>query len=249
MSVINEASGVTPFRQVAEALRAAIQSGQLVLGERLPPARELAERYGVALTTAVKATDELRREGLIETARGKGSFVRARPTLIRHGAQRYKRSNARLPGTQLTAETGYAKASRDLATRLSVEIDDELSVVHYRWMTEDGQPLQQSSQWEPLKLTAGTSIEIPDTTGDQTVIMRYDSIGIHVDRVDEEIRTRMPSTTESESLQIGAGTPVFEIRRTHWAEDIAVETANIVIRGDRIVISTTHHVPDLPPTA
>lgn len=245
MSIINESSGVSPFRQVAGALRTEIQSGELKVGERLPSARELAERYGVALTTVVRATEELRKEGLVQTERGRGSFVKALPTLVRQGEQRYRRMNTPIPGTQLTARTGRTTATSEIADRLNVEIGDELTVVHYFWTTNtDGQPLQQSTQWEPSRLTSGTAIEVPDTSGEQTVIMRFDSIGIRVDKVIEEVRTRMPSTAESATLEIVAGIPVFELRRTHWASELAVETASIVIRGDRVVISTVHDVPD-----
>lgn len=241
---VNDASGIAPFRQVAAALRGALRVGEFDVGERLPSSRELAAQYDVSLTTAVRAMEELRREGLIETRRGRGSYVRARPVLIRAGSQRYLRKNSPLGGTELTARTGSAEADRQLARRLRVEVGDELSVVHYFWRTVDGRPLQMSTQWEPLTLTRGTPVEEPATRAGLTVIERFDSIGIHVDHVDEDISTRMPSATESEVLQMTPGTPVFEIIRTHWASRLAVETATIVIRGDRMVIATTHRVPD-----
>lgn len=69
-----------PYRQIAEALRRRIRSGDLAPGARLPAVHELAEEYGVAPGTANSAIAALREEGLVFTQHGKGSFVRSRST-------------------------------------------------------------------------------------------------------------------------------------------------------------------------
>jgi len=253
--MINEATGVTPSQQVASALRDEIAAGRLATGERIPAARELAEQFGVALTTAVRAVEQLRDEGLLETRRGRGSYVRRRPELFRRGDNRYRRNPEGLaPNRSESAEGGWTdevdskrwreNASAEIAARLDIAEGDSVTVARYRW-TVDGEPIQVGTQWEPLKLTAGTPIEEPvdGTRGNPGVLQRFDSIGLYIDRVTEETRTRMPSSSESELLHLSAGIPIFDIRRTHWAGDTPVETANIAIRGDRMVITTTHDVP------
>jgi len=64
-----------PYVQVADSLRAAIRSGALPPGTRLPSGRDLANRYGVALMTVQKATDVLRSERLVRSHQGRGVFV------------------------------------------------------------------------------------------------------------------------------------------------------------------------------
>jgi DNA-binding FadR family transcriptional regulator len=62
---------------IADQIRAAIVSGQLGAGERLPPERELAEQFGVSRVTVRDALRGLEAMGLIEVrvgARG-GAFV------------------------------------------------------------------------------------------------------------------------------------------------------------------------------
>jgi GntR family transcriptional regulator len=66
-----------PYVQVADALRTAIRDGQLAPGQRLPPGRELATQFGVALMTARKAIDALRTDGLVISQQGRGVFVTA----------------------------------------------------------------------------------------------------------------------------------------------------------------------------
>ncbi|MDY6962784.1 MAG: PLP-dependent aminotransferase family protein, partial [Pseudomonadota bacterium] len=68
------------YRALAEALTAAIGSGALKPGARLPPQRELAQALGVDLTTVTRAYNVARQRGLID-GRGKaGSFVRETAT-------------------------------------------------------------------------------------------------------------------------------------------------------------------------
>lgn len=250
---INEASGVSLYRQVAAAVREAIQSGTYRTGNRLPPAEELATQYGVGRVTALRAIADLQAEGFVVTKRGQGTYVRGVPELLRYGVDRYRRrpdgvspnvEESRAGGWQaeIEAEPSYVATDSDVASRLGIAQASELSVIHYRWMTENDQPIQISTQWEPLSITSGTTIEKPPTSGIPDVITRFDSIGIHVDRVEELARTRMPTVAESAALMIGAGTPVLFIQRTHWAGRTAVETADITIRGDRMAIVTSHIV-------
>lgn len=68
--------GPTPLHhQVYADLRAALDAGDWAPGDRLPPERELARRYGCSLITVRHALDELSREQRIERTRGRGTFV------------------------------------------------------------------------------------------------------------------------------------------------------------------------------
>ena len=63
------------YRQVYEQMRAAILSGQMARGEKLPPTRELAGSLGLNRTTIAAAYELLEGEGLIKGHVGRGSFV------------------------------------------------------------------------------------------------------------------------------------------------------------------------------
>lgn len=63
--------------QIAERLRAGIQTGYFAPGEYLPSESELNRLFGVSRTTARAALDKLRHEGLITRKSGRGSIVSA----------------------------------------------------------------------------------------------------------------------------------------------------------------------------
>ena len=68
-------SGTPKYQQLYDKIRAAIESGRLARGEKLPPTRELAGSLGLNRTTVAAAYERLESEGLIKGHVGRGSFV------------------------------------------------------------------------------------------------------------------------------------------------------------------------------
>ena len=67
------------YLAIANAIGAAMDRGALAPGDRLPPHRALAAALGVDLTTVTRAYTEARRRGLLDSAVGRGTFVRRAP--------------------------------------------------------------------------------------------------------------------------------------------------------------------------
>lgn len=64
------------YREFAEALKRAIDRGEIPLGTVLPPERALAKALAVSRSTVVAAYDRLKVEGWIESRQGSGTWVR-----------------------------------------------------------------------------------------------------------------------------------------------------------------------------
>ncbi len=76
-----EAGPIPLHHQVYTDLRGALDDGEWKPGDRLPPERELAARYGCSLITVRRALGELAREGRLDRGRGRGTFVTVPPIL------------------------------------------------------------------------------------------------------------------------------------------------------------------------
>ena len=63
------------YRQIAEDLRAQIESGELEPGQQLRTELELRERYNASRNTVRDAIKWLTNLGLVETKPGQGTFV------------------------------------------------------------------------------------------------------------------------------------------------------------------------------
>ncbi len=67
------------YYQIYSALLTRIKTGELAAGAALPSERQIAEDYGVARLTVVKALDLLARDNLISKQHGRGTFVLPQP--------------------------------------------------------------------------------------------------------------------------------------------------------------------------
>jgi DNA-binding GntR family transcriptional regulator len=73
-----KASGISGagYREIAQALRESIQSGDLAPGVLLPSESEVCRRWTVSRVTARRALNALEDDGLIDTVAGRGRFVK-----------------------------------------------------------------------------------------------------------------------------------------------------------------------------
>ncbi len=72
---VDTSSSQSIHDQLAGQLRHAIAEGDLVPGQKLAPARDLADSLGVNVHTLLRAFKTLRDEGLLEVRRGRGTIV------------------------------------------------------------------------------------------------------------------------------------------------------------------------------
>ncbi|MGY3438922.1 MULTISPECIES: GntR family transcriptional regulator [unclassified Marinovum] len=58
-----------------------IAAGRLIIGERLPPEREMAQGLGVSVGTLRKSLAELEKKGMLERVQGSGNYIREAATV------------------------------------------------------------------------------------------------------------------------------------------------------------------------
>src|SRR3954470_6511792 len=68
------------YAQLDRAIRAAIATGKIGPGARLPTVRQMAVDLAVNANTVARVYAQLERDGILETQRGVGTFVRDVPT-------------------------------------------------------------------------------------------------------------------------------------------------------------------------
>jgi len=81
---LSELSDEPLHAQISRQIRAKILSHDLVGGEALPSIRGLAKEQRVSVITVQRAYDDLEREGLVWSRRGKGFWVAAIPEERKH---------------------------------------------------------------------------------------------------------------------------------------------------------------------
>jgi GntR family transcriptional regulator len=74
---VDASSGVPIYVQIVQQIKRFVALGVLAAGEQLPTVKQLAVDLTVNPNTVARAYRDLERDGVIETAVGRGSFVRS----------------------------------------------------------------------------------------------------------------------------------------------------------------------------
>lgn len=86
--MLNRASAIPLYLQVANHLVERIESGELAAGAQLPTEQELMATYGVSRVTVRQAAAILKQQGRLIVSRGKGKFITGRTLTHDLGALR-----------------------------------------------------------------------------------------------------------------------------------------------------------------
>ncbi|MBD9733914.1 GntR family transcriptional regulator [Streptomyces sp. H28] len=238
------------YQRIADSLREAIRSGEYGPGDRLPGENDLMATHGVARMTARQALGVLREEGIAESRKGAGVFVRAFRPLRRRGIQRLARDqwgngrsiwSADVEARNLQVDqvtVGEETAPEHIGAVLGLAAEDAACVRRRRFVL-DGKPVLLATSYLPLSLVAGSAVTREDT-GPGGTYARLAELGHEPVHFREEVRSRMPSPDEVTQLSLAPGTPVILICRTAFTDqgrpvevnEMTLDAASYVLEYD-----------------
>ncbi|WP_424861673.1 GntR family transcriptional regulator [Streptomyces sp. MMS24-I29] len=234
-------------RDIADALRKRIRSGELAPGVRLPGEPALVKSYGVAKETARRALMLLVSEGLAVRRKGSGTYVREFQPIRRVANRRLAQEGWGTGRSIWSSDVGErpmqvtdlrvyeAPAPADVARALDLTEGTPV-IVRDRLFTVEGEPVQAAVSYLPAELVRHSPIAQEDT-GPGGTYARLAELGAKPVRFIEELRSRMPSQEESERLRLADGTPVVEIYRTALTDqDRPVEVNRMLLDAGAYVM-------------
>jgi GntR family transcriptional regulator len=252
---MTESSGKDPGRAeeprhviLATTLREAIQRGDFSPGERLPPERELADRFQASRTTVRLALSALKSQGLIGSGQGQGTYVRkARPIRVlamdqdraarraEHHAATFNAEAARQGrvGRQDIREVATVPATAETGRWLAVPEGTDL-LVRRRIMLVDEEPYQLGDSYYVNELVRDTAIAIPKPVEEGVLTVLERVSGRPIPYYIDELSFRMPTPEESEILKLDPGVCVVRVVRVAYdAEEKPLEAFDQLLAGDK----------------
>lgn len=232
----------TPYLAVADALRARIAAGEWAVGDKLPSRARIAEEYGVGASVAQRAMERLIIEGLLEGRSGSGTYVRRPRERLRMVRSRHREHRGGSPfradmrehgraGTWESRSVARVPASAEIAERLAIPAGDHCVHTSYEFMA-DGLPVQLSQSWEPMAITDGTPVVLPEMgpLAGMGVVERMRAIDVVIETAVELPRPGRATQEEANLLGVSIGDLLVRIERTYYdTTGRPVETADIVV--------------------
>jgi GntR family transcriptional regulator len=239
------------YAQVIEAIQRRIEGGEYPPGSLLPSEHQLADEFGIARPTVVRALRVLRQDGWIETQQGKGSFVRGRPALAamvsqRRGQAELDRDESQEPGELIEAR--MAKLPQRVAALLGASAGEPLGagrelLCRRRLVRADGEASELVTWWVPAEVAEGTGLADPAPLRGGVRAHLAKRKGIRIDHVIEQVTARVPAAHETKLLGITKATPVLALYvAAREASGRPVLALDIAMPGDRYELEDAYQI-------
>ncbi len=225
------------YYKVYKDIKQKILDGVYKPGDRIPPESELVLSYNVSRLTIRRALEELRSEGFITRAKGKGTFIT--------GKKEEEQMNVLKGFTDKAKEEGFSVRSTVLENRL-VEIPTELTSVfglepgtmvillkRVRFMNEE--PVAIESAY------LNTSVDVrllnllkKDMSKESLYEFLRNDLKIPLLRAFEELEVTQISGSDAKLLSVTPGScALLRKRYTYTTNNRCVEYVRSIYRGDR----------------
>jgi GntR family transcriptional regulator len=213
MKPLSRSSAGTLYHQLLGILRGRIESGEIGVGDRLPSEADLVSDFGVSRTTARRALDELRREGLVRREPGRGTFL-ASPRLRSNTAYLHSFTEeierwGYTPGARLISRE-EGEANEEVASRLEIGEGDEVLFVR-RLRLADERPIFVCDSYLPVVRFPALKDADYGTVSLSKLFAEKTGRGLQNSR--QWIGAATATSDVATLLEIPAGIPVLRVRR------------------------------------
>ncbi|GGL79677.1 GntR family transcriptional regulator [Deinococcus aerolatus] len=235
--VLDSASSLPVYMQVAQGLEQRIHSGDLRRGSALPAERELAASLRVSRVTVRQALALLAQQGLLTRKHGSGTFVTppsaeerpSRPLGLLSSFSDDVRSRGQVPGARVLSFE-LARPSPQEAMSLALAPGEQVYRVR-RLRTSDGEALAVEYSTLPAALVGELRRE--DVT-DASLYALLGGRGLQPVRAIRHLRAVSADHGLAELLGIAPGAALLATERVSWTQGgRPVEYARAHYRGDR----------------
>lgn len=235
-------SSVPLYRQVEASIKLDIDEGRYPAGTQLPTENELCDLYGVSKITVRKALASLKDSGVLESTRGKGTFVGRGKDSVRlgggHGFNNALGEQGRPVSRKLLLAEELAADER-LAARL--EVAPGTRTVHLcRLMFENATPIglddfyASAERFDDLMARASAATSLYD--------LLAHVYGVRLTSAQLELNGVLASQDNAAMLGCLTGDPLFLVRKVQRDEEGVAHYSVSLVRCD--MVTYTIDAPD-----
>ena len=228
---VDKNSPVPVYAQITEGMKNLLQPGSIPAGTPLPPERVLCERLGVSRMTLRQACEALEREGLIESHRGRGTFVAPRRMTKKQQEMRSFteeiRSRGQKPSSRLIVFRNVKQSAED-SEFFGLPGTESLYEIE-RLRLADDVPIALECIHIPEYLCPG--LDRFNLVSHSIYKILEENYGLALAHCSEQISAATPTQKHKRLLQ-ARGAVLVVNRRTYTNKETPVELATTAYRGD-----------------
>lgn len=243
--LIHNNTPIPLYYQLQEILRDKIENGVWKSGDRLPTEIELCKEYDVSRITVRNALQQLRMEGIINRAPGRGTTVaqpKVREFLLMsiNGSFADRRNTSNFYTKIL--ESGIVEPPDKARIKLGLETDGKVTkLVRIRYVKDE--PLFWGTVYVPYEICPELiNNDFEHRSFFEILNHEYDLLPNHTVRT---IEMELATNRETNYLEVIPGTPIYIIQSVTFLENgVPFEYSRNFFRGDRVKLIVSLHKSD-----
>lgn len=208
------------YLQIAQHIREQIIRGDLAPGAEVPSERQLATEWNVSRPTATRALEALRREGMVASVVGSGTFVRAVQANRRplHRYNRFRQRGAQYgPGESVDIVAADVRAAPDHVAEALRIANGERAMMRRRIISSaEGMPVEIATSWWPAQLAdVAPRLLVAESLGGIGSVRYVESVtGRQAVYARDRVTARLATEQEAAELELGGTNAVLVYRHT-----------------------------------
>lgn len=231
---VGRGSGKPLHTQISDIVVGLIERGELNVGERLPPERDLAELFGVSIAPVRQSILDLVNKGLLIRGRGRGTFVRGsslnEKISILHSFTESMRDQA-VPVDMRVIRQERVLTPKEVARALQTR--ERTVLLLERLAIVNREPVALLQAYLSLKAYP----KLLDASFEHASLYETlrEEYGVVVTRAESVIEMSHASAEVADRLGVSTGEAMLQVEGTAFAGSrVPVEYFRIVHRGDRV---------------
>lgn len=223
--MLNSQSPIPLYRQLADQIRADIESGVYPVASKIPSETVFAGDYAIGRPTVRQATDLLVRQGRLERRRGSGTFVLPASRSI---------DLFSLAGTS----NALQRSGHDAQLELISNVDDGDWLRIERRATVDGEPVLYEALRFDTQLFAGLENHLLENQSLSALVR--DVFFLEPTSATQTFAVIVADADKATQLDVSIGTPLLHVQRElHFDNYSNALHADIICRTDNFEFSQT----------
>lgn len=231
MKKLDRKSSIPLYQQIESDILARISSGEWPIGSQLPSEFDLCDEYGSSRITLRQALSKLENEGFIEKSRGRGTYVKTKPSITTQdlfipqvGIKR--ESDIKSQNIKISVQT---KNNPIVTSFLRIQEDTPTA-----WLTrnfvKNGRIIGINNSWFPLDRVIGiTERPLENNSVTDTLQNRYK---ISFSSIDNFIESISMDAETAHKLNASLYSPGLKISSIYFDEnEIPVEYSETIWNG------------------
>lgn len=228
------------YYRLAYDIKLDIESGKLKEGDMIPTEEQLGEMYGISRMTVRQGVALLTEAGLIETIKGKGSFVRL-PKLNQLVINFHNASSA--DGEQFRYKLLSAKMVHDnhsYAQQLGLAPDDKVILLRSLLYKDDLPSAIEDKYMRYLRGTPLLETQLEYAAFPEVIAKHQDSVPVRNEMV---ISVDVLSLEQANLLETEPFQPVMVIKQVIYSkDDVPLGISQMVCHKDRFHLNATSYL-------